>query len=172
MDANGIRFRFVGGNWHGASGTYESTTGGSYDDPKNHHAGELAYQTVLGLDRKPIDDIVSDFLAIGINTVRLPWSNEMIHSKKIVPDAALKANPHLRNMTPLQIYDATIKALTKRGIAVVLNNHTVKSIWCCGLDVNARWNIEQTQEQWITDWEFMVKRYKNDTRVIAAELYK
>ncbi|KAK0534328.1 hypothetical protein OC842_002668 [Tilletia horrida] len=169
VDANGQRFRLQGGNWHGASGTYLGT--GDYASPDNHHAGEVAYQTVLGLDRVPIDDIVSSFLELGINTVRLPFSNEMIHDSTPVPDAALKANPQLRGLTPLQIFDATIAALTRRGLAVILNNMTNKSLWCCGADQNSRWNSVQSTAQWQADWLLMVNRYKGDKRVVGVDLY-
>ncbi|PWN43300.1 glycoside hydrolase [Ceraceosorus guamensis] len=169
VDANGKRFKLRGGNWHGASGTYLGR--GDYNDPANHHAGELAYQTPLCLDRVALEEIVAQFLALGINTVRLPWSNEMLHTATIVPDSALRANPQLMGMYPLQIFDACVTALTRAGIAVILNNHTVKSIWCCGLDVNSRWNGAQTDQQWQADWVFLVQRYANNTRVIGAELY-
>ncbi|KAK0551052.1 hypothetical protein OC846_003430 [Tilletia horrida] len=169
VDANGKRFRLQGGNWHGASGTYLGS--GDYANPTNHHAGEVAYQTVLCLDRVPIDDIVDSFLELGINTVRLPFSNQMMHDSSMVPDSALKANPQLKGLTPLQIFDATILALTKKGIAVILNNMTNKSLWCCGADMNSRWNSAQTTSQWQSDWLTMVKRYKSNPRVVGADLY-
>ncbi|CAO1635811.1 unnamed protein product [Sympodiomycopsis kandeliae] len=169
VDANGRRFRFKSGNFHGASGTYNGR--GSYKEPGDHHAGEVAYQTVLCLDRVPLDRLIEDFLELGINSIRLPFSNQMVQTTTLVPDHALGANPALRNKTPLEIFDAVVEALTKKGLAVILNNHTVRSIWCCGLDRNARWNIDQTSEEWIDTWVFMVKRYKSNTRVVGAELY-
>lgn len=172
IDANEQRFKLRGGNWHGASGTYLGR--GDINNNENHHAGEKAYQTPLCLDRVAIDDIVESFLQLGINAVRLPFSNEMIETtaQNTIPDAALAANPQFRGMTPLEIYDACVEALTSRGIAVILNNHTVKSLWCCGVDVNARWNGAQSTEAWIQDWLFMVRRYKDNARVVGAELYK
>ncbi|KDN41058.1 glycoside hydrolase family 5 protein [Tilletiaria anomala UBC 951] len=169
VDANGNRFRLRGGNWHGASGTYNGN--GDINEPANHHAGEMAFQTVLCLDRAPMNEIIQNFLNLGINTIRLPFSNQMIHTTDAVPDSAMAANPQLKGKTPLQIYDEVVSALTKAGIAVILNNHTVKSIWCCGLDQNARWNIAQSDKEWQDDWIMMVKRYKDNNRVVGAELY-
>lgn len=170
VDSTGTRFHLRGGNLHGASGTYLGR--GRYDDASNHHAGEVAYQTILCLDRKPLDELIDDILALGINTIRLPWSNEMIHTQTYVPDRALTANPQLRNRRPLEVFDEVVEALTRKGLAVILNNHTVKSIWCCGLDQNARWNQAQSTEQWIEDWVFMVRRYAHNPRVVGAALYK
>ncbi len=95
----------------------------------------------------------------------------MIHATAAVPDAAVTANPQLRGRTPLQIYDAVVTALTQDGFAVVLNNHTNTSRWCCGIDGNERWNSSQSTGQWADDWVFMARRYASDPRVVGADLY-
>ena len=75
---------------------------------------------------------------------------------------------HLLN----QSHDAVVEALTARGFAVILNNHTVKSRWCCGVnDLNERWNESQTDAEWADAWLFMVRRYKDNKRVVGADLY-
>jgi endoglucanase len=167
VDAAGNRFKLKSGNWHGASGTW--TGSGDVADPANHHAGEIAYQTPLGLDRAPIDTIIDGFAELGLNSVRLQFSNEMIHDTRPVPD--LPANPGLRGMTPLQVYDRVVERLTARGFAVILNNHTTTSRWCCGLDGNERWNTSQSEQQWQDDWLFMARRYRANKRVVGADLY-
>ncbi|KAJ7490852.1 glycoside hydrolase superfamily [Mycena latifolia] len=111
------------------------------------------------------------FEEMGINTIRLQWSNQMIHDTTIVQDSWVAANPQFKGMTPLQVYDAVIKALTDRGFAVIINNHTTKSIWCCGVDGNERWNESQDFDTWVSDWLFMVNRYKDKKRVVGADLY-
>jgi hypothetical protein len=78
VDVNGDRFKLKSGNWHGASGTWNGS--GDINDPANHHAGEKADQIPLGLDRASLDEIIDGFAELGINSVRLPFSNEMIHS--------------------------------------------------------------------------------------------
>ncbi len=125
----------------------------------------------LGLDRAPVATILADFHALGINSIRLPFSNEMVHDRRPVPDAAVAANPQLRGKTPLQVLDAVIAATTAEGFAVVLNNHTNTSRWCCGLDGNERWNTSQTTAQREDDWLFMARRYRDDERVVGADLY-
>ncbi|MEU9887625.1 cellulase family glycosylhydrolase [Sphaerisporangium sp. NPDC051011] len=169
VDANGNRFKLKSGNWHGASGTW--TGSGAVGDPANHHAGEKSDQMPLGLDRAPMSEIVAAFGELGLNSVRLPFSNEMIHDQRAVPDASVAANPELRGKTPLQVYDAAVQALTGAGLAVILNNHTNTSRWCCGVDGNERWNASQTADQWQNDWLFMARRYKDNQRVVGADLY-
>ena len=169
VDATGQRFKLKSGNWHGGSGTWDGS--GSPADPAHNHAGEVANQLPLGLDRAPIAGIIGSFHELGLNSIRLQFSNEMIHDTRPVPDAAVAANPALRGRTPLQVYDAVVRALTDDGFAVILNNHTATSRWCCAVDGNERWNTGQSDAQWEDDWLFMARRYATDKRVVGADLY-
>ncbi|CAM5241370.1 MULTISPECIES: glycoside hydrolase family 5 protein [Streptomyces] len=169
VDAHGDRFRLKGANWDGAQGSW--TGSGSATDPANHHAGQDSHGIPLGLDRVPLTRLLADFHQLGINTIRLPFSNEMIHSTAPVPDGAVAANPQLRGRTPLEVYDAVVEALSQSGFAVVLNNHTNTSRWCCGIDGNERWNSGQSTARWADDWVFMARRYASVPRVVGADLY-
>lgn len=170
VDANGNRFRLRSGNWHGASGTWEGS--GDVNDDTKHHIGQNSHTLPLGLQYIPINTILDLFESYGINSIRFPFSNEMIRDTTIVQDAWVAANPQFKGMTPLQVYDAVIAALTQRGFAVIINNHTNKSRWCCGVnDGNERWNESQSYDQWVADWVTMVQRYKSNQRVVGADLY-
>nr|WP_251690859.1 cellulase family glycosylhydrolase [Streptomyces sp. CHD11] len=169
VDADGDRFKLRSGNWHGASGTWNGT--GSADEDASHHAGENSHRIPLGLDRAPMAEIIAGFQEIGINSIRLPFSNEMIHDTRPVTDDAVTANPALRGRTPLQVYDAVVRELTDAGLAVILNNHTNTTRWCCGVDGNERWNTSQSAGAWENDWLFMAARYRQNKRVVGADLY-
>ncbi|MGW7596111.1 glycoside hydrolase family 5 protein, partial [Streptomyces rubiginosohelvolus] len=169
VDAKGDRFRLKSANWDGAQGSW--TGSGSVDDPANHHSGQNSSGIPLGLDRVPLPTLLADFHRLGINSVRLPFSNEMIHATAAVPDSAVAANTQLRGKTPLQIFDAVVSALSRDGFAVILNNHTNTTRWCCGIDGNERWNSGQSTERWIDDWVFMARRYADEPRVVGADLY-
>ncbi|MEV7086099.1 cellulase family glycosylhydrolase [Streptomyces sp. NPDC093085] len=169
VDADGDRFRLKSANWDGAQGSWNGS--GSTADPANHHAGQNSSGIPLGLDRAALPDLMADFRALGINSIRLSFSNEMIHTTTPVPDAAVAANPELRGRTPLQVFDAVVAALTGADFAVILNNHTNTSRWCCGIDGNERWNSSQTTQRWADDWVFMARRYAADPRVVGADLY-
>ncbi|GLY07901.1 cellulase family glycosylhydrolase [Actinoplanes sp. NBRC 101535] len=169
VDANGERFKLRSGNWHGASGTWNGSGDTAVD--ANHHAGENANRIPLGLDRAPLTTIVDSFREIGLNSVRLPFSSEMVRDTVPVTDAADAANPQLRGMTPLQVYDRVVAALTDGGLAVILNNHTTTTRWCCGVDGNERWNTSQTAQVWEDTWVTMARRYAGDSRVVGADLY-
>ncbi|MFJ7261195.1 glycoside hydrolase family 5 protein [Streptomyces globosus] len=169
VDADGDRFRLRSGNWDGAQGSWNGS--GDRTDPAAHHAGQNSHGIPLGLDRVPMPALLADFRALGLNSVRLPFSNEMLRTAAPVPDAAVAANPALRGKTPLQVFDAVVAALTDAGFAVILNNHTVTTRWCCGLDGNERWNSGQTTARWADDWVAMARRYRGNPRVVGADLY-
>lgn len=169
VDAAGNRFRLRSGNWDGAQGSWNGS--GNIADPATHHAGQDSHGIPLGLDRVPLPALLDDFRALGLNSVRLPFSNEMLHTTAPVPDAAVAANPALRGRTPLQVYDAVVTALTGAGFAVILNNHTGTTRWCCGLDGNERWNSTRSTAQWADDWVFLARRYRDNPRVVGADLY-
>jgi hypothetical protein len=166
VDATGERFKLKSGNWHGASGTW--TGDGDPADNANHHAGENANRIPMGLDRAPLAEIAASFAAIGLNSVRLPFSDEMLHDPQPVTDAAVAANPQLRGLTPLQVYDRVVDGLTGAGLAVILNNHTNTTRWCCGVDGNERWNASQTTAEWEENWLAMARRYRDNPRRNAA----
>lgn len=168
VDADGNRFKLKSGNWEGAQGTW--TGSGDINDPANHMHGIKADDMPLGLDRVPMSTILADFHRLGLNSIRLPFSNALVHNTTPVPDAAVAANPQLKGKTPLQVLDAAIAALTADGFAVILNNHTTTSRFCCGLDGNERWNSSQTTQQWVNDWVFLTNRYKTNKRVVGADL--
>ena len=78
VDAQGRRFRLKSANWDGSQGSW--TGSGSDADPANHHTGQNSYGIPFGLDRAPLPELLADFHELGINSIRLPFSNEMIHA--------------------------------------------------------------------------------------------
>ncbi|WP_330328661.1 glycoside hydrolase family 5 protein [Streptomyces sp. NBC_00536] len=169
VDAKGDRFRLRSGNWDGAQGSWNGS--GDAADPATHHAGQDSHGIPLGLDRTPLPALLADFHRLGLNSIRLPFSGEMLRTTAPVPDAAVAANPALRGKTPFQVYDAVVAALTADGFAVILNNHTNTTRWCCGLDGNERWNSGRTTAQWADDWVFLARHYRDNPRVVGADLY-
>lgn len=166
VDAAGNRVKLKSGNWHGSSGTWNGS--GDDEDPANNFAQETGHRAPLGLDRVPMTKLVADFKALGLNSIRLPFSNEMITDSR--PVRGLTANPALNGLKPLEVYDRAVKALTDAGLGVILNNHTTSTRWCCAVDGNERWNSGQDTVKWVSDWAFMAARYRDDPGVVGADL--
>ena len=151
VDRLGHRVKLMSVNWYGASD---------------------AYHVVMGLDKAPLRTIVEQIKKIGFNSVRLPFSNEMLYQFDQVPSKHLSENQWLIGKTPLEVFDEVISALTEQGLLVILNNHTTTSKWCCsGDDGNGLWvNHEQSSLKWMQDWEFLIERYKQNPMLVGADL--
>jgi endoglucanase len=151
LDAAGHRVRLTSVNWYGF-------------DQKEFVAG--------GLDVAPLQAIIEQIRAIGINSVRLPWANETFERNPVVPDYAVKANPKFRGRHALDVMDAVIAALAHAHILIILDNHVSRGDWCCkDDDGNGLWyNAEYPEEKWIADWRGLVRRYKKQHWVIGADL--
>jgi endoglucanase len=150
-DAKSKRFKLASVNWYGA---------------------DEADYVVAGLDRQPLAAIAKRIADYGFNSVRLPWSNELVEKNPIVADARLAANPELRGRHALEVLDAVIAALAHEGIVVILDNHVSTAIWCCANgDVNALWyNGAYPESSWLADWKTIAKRYADQPAVVAADL--
>lgn len=151
LDAKGARVRLISVNWFGAeSGAFVPG----------------------GLDRQPVDRIAKLIKAGGFNSVRLPWSNEMVESNPVVKAADVAANPQFQGQRALTVFDAVVKALSDQGLMIVLDNHRSRGDWCCDeIHGDGMWYTTGYPEaSWINDWKTMAGRYKANPFVIAAEL--
>ncbi|KAF3921996.1 Endoglucanase [Dactylellina cionopaga] len=170
-----------------------------------------------GLDLKHRKEIAATIREMGFNSVRLPYSDEMVVTNPDVPKKFWSKNPdlvrlkgreaeekHIQHIQDqkssnigaeddtepgsnstitvkaLDIFDAVVKALTDEGIAVIVNNHITQARWCCdGNLCDATWaneylgkvcRIMQTEEQWIQNWETVMRPYVDNPLVIGADL--
>jgi endoglucanase len=125
-----------------------------------------------GLDHAPLENIIEQIHALGLNSVRLPWANETIEKNPLVPDYAVKANPQFRGKRAMVVMDAVIAALAKARVLVILDNHVSRADWCCkDDDGNGLWfNDDYPEEKWLADWRAMVLRYKHEPWVVGADL--
>jgi aryl-phospho-beta-D-glucosidase BglC (GH1 family) len=83
---------------------------------------------VNGLDIQPMGSIASKIRELGFNCVRLPFALDTYYLDPVIPEATLAANPDLVGKTAMEIFDATVQALTDQGLIVILNNH-VRSVF-------------------------------------------
>ncbi|TGJ84064.1 hypothetical protein E0Z10_g4700 [Xylaria hypoxylon] len=159
VDTTGRRFKLSSVNWYGGS-------------------DELFIPG--GLDVKHRSVIAASIRTLGFNSVRLPYSDEMVISNPHIDDCHLTANPDLFGQRALDIFSAVVEALTDAGIAVIMNNHITTATWCCGADpCDASWSndhlgplcrISQSEEGWIQNWETVMERFVDNPYVIGADL--
>ncbi|KJZ78311.1 hypothetical protein HIM_02349 [Hirsutella minnesotensis 3608] len=159
VDARGRRFRLSSVNWYGAS-------------------DELFVPG--GLDVRHRNDIADRIRRLGFNSVRLPYADELVTSNPVIDGRLVSANPDLAGRRALDVLAAVTEALTDAGIAVIINNHITSATWCCGADpCDAGWandhlgplcRVQQTEEQWIRNWETVMDRFVDNPLVIGADL--
>jgi endoglucanase len=151
VDAHGHRVRLAGVNWYGAS-----------ED----------FGVPVGLDCTDLNALAKLIAEQGFNCVRFPFSLWMTEQTAPVPDEYLLQNPGLHGSTPLQVYDACVKALTDQGLIVIPNCHLLDFGWCCsetdtnGLWFNDRWEIAQ----FTAAWQDIATRYASNPLVAAIDI--
>lgn len=163
LDAQNQSFTLASVNWYGAS-------------------DELFIPS--GLDIQHRSNISSSIRQLGFNSVRLPYSDEMVNLNPPIPSHLLAANPDLQGLRALDIFTAVVTSLTDAGIVVIPNNHITQATWCCGINpCDAAWRndyvslgmgkvcrVSQSEEQWIENWEAVMKPLVNDSLVVGVDL--
>jgi endoglucanase len=151
LDSKGQRFKIVAANWYGAE--------------------EMDY-VPAGLEIADVRDIARRIRDLGFNSVRLPWSNEMVALNPTIAGKVVSANPQLNGKSALEVFDAVIDALAYEGLVVILDNHVSDADWCCSdKDQNGLWYTSKYPEDvWLAHWRALAKRYAGQPAVVAADL--
>jgi endoglucanase len=151
VDAHGKRFKLASVNWYGAE--------------------ELDH-VVAGLDLGDLHAIAASIRALGFNSVRLPFSNELVELDPVIDPARLAANPSLVGLTALGVLDAVIAALAHEGLVVILDDHVSRADWCCSdTDGNGLWfQTAYPESSWLADWKTMATRYLHQPAVVGVDL--
>ena len=133
-----------------------------------------------GLDVRHRLSIAQTIRSLGFNSVRLPYSDELVLSNPLIPSHFLAANTDLQGKRALDVYEAVARACTAAGLAVVTNNHITAAGWCDGKNLcDASWRndhlgpfcrVRQSEEDWISHWVTLMTRLKDDPGVVGCDL--
>ena len=168
IDNVGNEFILKGINWWGINGSHIPYS-------NDHSKGTDTHAMPFGLHVQQLDTIVFAIKQAGFNTIRLPFSNQMLHDTTKTRSEWVGPNSNLVGLTPVEVMDVVVQKLTDHGLFVLLNNHSSTTHWCCNYDFNGLWFgknafYSQTTENWISDWKMLAKRYQNNPLVIGADL--
>lgn len=153
LDANNQVVRIAGVNWYG----FETT------DKVAHGLWAQDYKSILNAIKSN-----------GYNTVRLPYSNEMVESPGTNLNISYNGsggsiNGDLRNLNSLQVLDKIVAYAGQIGLRIILDNH--RSEAGNSAQASGLWYTGQYSEQsWINDWMALANRYKGNTTVVGADL--
>ena len=122
-----------------------------------------------GLEIAELDAIAETIAAMGFNSIRLPFSLEMVIENPVIDPVVLAANPSLQGLTALELLDEVIDALARQGLVTILDNHSSEAVWY-SLENGLWYTDEYPEDVWISTWEFVAERYQNHPAVVGYEL--
>ncbi|WP_425069245.1 Calx-beta domain-containing protein [Reyranella sp.] len=149
VDSAGHTVQIAGVNWFG----FESSTFAPH-----------------GLWTRGYKDMMDQMVDLGFNTIRLPFSSEMLHTSAAPNGIDFNKNPDLQGLSALQIMDKIVDYAGQLGLKIILDHH--RSNAGAGTSDNGLWYDSQyTQAAWINDWKMLAARYADDPAVIGADLH-
>ena len=94
----------------------------------------------------------------------------MLHTTAAPSGINYALNPDLQGMSRLQVLDQIIAYAGQDGMRVILDHH--RSTAGAGTSDNGLWyNSQYTEDQWVSDWQMLANRYKNNPTVIGFDLH-
>ena len=123
-----------------------------------------------GLWTRGYQDMMNQMKDLGFNTIRLPFSNDTIHSTGTPNGIDFSKNPDLQGLTAMQIMDKIVAYAGEIGLKIILDHHRNDS--GPGASPNGLWyDAQHPESQWISDWQMLAGRYADDPTVIGADLH-
>ncbi len=146
VDAKGDPVRMTGINWFGA---------------------ETANFAFHGLWSRSYRDMVAQMAGLGYNTIRIPYSNQMLDAGSAPTSIDLAKNPDLAGLSGIQIIDKVIAEAGSRGMRVILDRHRPD-----GAGQSPLWyTAAYPESRWIDDWKTLAARYQGNPTVVGADLH-
>ena len=157
-------------------------------DSTNWYGAEGTAQDPQGLWNRGYQSMLDQILAQKFDTVRLPFSQDTLHSTATVTTASNGElylngsymsktadggqNGSLAGLTPLQTMDKIVQYADKIGLNIVLDHHRMTA--GDGGTENGLWYIPgsstYTVQSWQQDWQMLAARFAGDKSVIGADL--
>ncbi|EHB55226.1 glycoside hydrolase family 5 [Mycolicibacterium rhodesiae JS60] len=149
LDSEGQPVQISGVNWFGAEGS-----NGVPD----------------GLWTRNYKDMIDQMSAQGFNTIRIPYSSEMLHNSAAPSGINYSLNPDLQGLSRIEVLDAIIAYAGQDGMRVILDHH--RSAAGAGTSENGLWyNSQYSEDQWVADWQMLANRYSDNPTVIGFDLH-
>lgn len=153
IDSNGNPVRIAGLNWYG------------FETPD-----EIAH----GLWAQDYHTIINDIAALGYNTIRIPFSNQMVETPVVPQNLAFNnnagpINSDLKGLNSVQDLQKIVTAAGAAGLKVILDDH--RSEAGESAEQNGLWYTSTyTSSDWVNDWTTIAKMFANNPTVIGFDL--
>jgi endoglucanase len=133
---------------------------------------ESNYWVPAGLDYQPYTRIMDEVKRYGYNTIRLPFSNQLVESNPIVT-RKIAANPQFRGKHAMFVMDSIVRYAHKIGLKIILDDHRSRASTPKTVNILDQpfWYTRQYPESaWIHDWVSLARRYEGNDTVIGFDL--
>jgi len=120
-----------------------------------------------GLWARNWESLLDQIDALGFNTLRLPYSNQLFAPGSTPNGINYDLNPELHGLSGLEIMDKIIAGAGARGLKVILDRHRPDSQAQSDLWYTAQYG----EERWIRDWVMLAERYASNDTVIGVDLH-
>ena len=153
LDSGGTPVRIAGINWYG------------FETPD-----EIAH----GLWVQDYHTIINDIAALGYNTIRIPFSNQMVENPIVPQNLAFNSNSgpintDLQGLNALEDLEKIVAAAGQAGLKVILDDH--RSEAGESAESNGLWYTSTyTSQDWVNDWTTLAKMFANDPTVVGFDL--
>ena len=168
-------------NGSGGSNTFFSTLGNQIVDAGgnpvrltgiNWFGFETSNKAFHGLWSRGYKAMLDQVKSLGFNTLRVPFSNEMLTSNAATSSIDFNQNPDLQGLTPLQVLDKVVAYCGQIGLRIYLDRHSAKADDYTNEDV---WYIAgdayNTEQRWIDDWVMLATHFAGNPTIIGADLF-
>src|SRR5258706_13924118 len=120
-----------------------------------------------GLDVRNYQSMPDQIAALGFNTIRLPYSNQLFDAASQPTAINYDINPDLRGLRGLALMDKIIDAAGRPGLGIILDQHRPNA------DAQSElWYTDQLSEaRWVADWVMLAQHYRGNATVIGADLH-
>ena len=114
--------------------------------------------------------MLNQMKALRFNSLRLPFSSDLLHSDMPAQGTDSRLNPDLAGLTGLQVMDRTISHAGQIGLGVILDHHTNAAQW--GVAEGEFWyDATHSDAQWAADGQMPGARYAGTPAVVGADLH-
>ncbi|HZU14716.1 MAG TPA: glycoside hydrolase family 5 protein [Chloroflexota bacterium] len=138
----------------------------------NWYGMETANWVPAGLDYQPYTTIMRIIKLLGYNTIRLPFSNELVERDPVV-HSAIAANAEFRGLHALQVMDAIVAYAGRIGLKIILDDQRSRAPRPTQINTPNEpfwYSARYPESAWINDWVVLARRYLDNDAVIGADL--
>ena len=141
----------------------------------NWYGAHMESFVAVGLDRRSCGAIADSIVSIGANCVRIPLSVELVVQNPTPSASAIAGidRSQCNVSTALDVLDCQVRALTQRGLMVILNNHVSFAGW---VGANERvpqglWHTARfPTAAWVASLALLAARYRTDPLVVGIDI--